>query len=107
MEACLQDGRNLSFDSQPDKAAFICATTQLRRVPLVPEIEIYSADEAVPLWQKTEQQLSREGLPPPFWAFAWAGGQALARYILDHPDIVRGKTVLDLASGSVLSASPR
>jgi predicted nicotinamide N-methyase len=92
----------LSFDTPPDKASFIRATTQLRRVPLIPEIEIYSADEAVPLWQKTEQQLSQEGLPPPFWAFAWAGGQALARYILDHPDIVRGKTVLDLASGSGL-----
>jgi predicted nicotinamide N-methyase len=85
-----------------DHAAFIRATTRLQPVGLVPEIEIYCADEAVPLWQKTEQQLSQEGLPPPFWAFAWAGGQALARYVLDHPATVTGKAVLDLASGSGL-----
>ena len=71
-------------------------------MPLVPEISLYLADEAVPLWQKTEEQLSEDGLPPPFWAFAWAGGQALARYVLDHADCVRGKRVLDLASGSGL-----
>lgn len=62
------------------------------------------ADEAVPLWQKTEEQLNEDGLPPPFWAFAWAGGQALARYVLDHPHLVAGKQVLDLASGSGLVA---
>jgi predicted nicotinamide N-methyase len=73
-------------------------------VPLVSEISLYLADEAVPLWQKTEEQLNEEGLPPPFWAFAWAGGQALARYVLDHADCVRGKHVLDLASGSGLVA---
>ena len=73
-------------------------------MPLVPEISLYLADEAVPLWQKTEEQLNEEGLPPPFWAFAWAGGQALARYVLDHADCVRGKRVLDLASGSGLVA---
>jgi len=71
-------------------------------VPLVPEIKLHLAHEAVPIWQKTEEQLGALGLPPPFWAFAWAGGQALARYILDHPEIVRGKSVLDLASGSGL-----
>jgi predicted nicotinamide N-methyase len=71
-------------------------------VPLIPEISIYVADEAVPLWHKTEEQLGEEGLPPPFWAFAWAGGQALGRYVLDHPETVRGKAVLDLASGSGL-----
>jgi len=85
-----------------DKDAFIRANTRLRPVPLVPEISIYVADEAVPLWHKTEEQLGEEGLPPPFWAFAWAGGQALARHVLDHPQLVRGKTVLDLASGSGL-----
>ena len=86
----------------PDKDAFIRANTRLRPVPLAPEITLRVADEAVPLWHKTEEELGEAGLPPPFWAFAWAGGQALARHILDHPEIVRGKTVLDLASGSGL-----
>ena len=86
----------------PDKAAFIRANTRLRPVPLIPEISIHVADEAVPLWHKTEEELGEEGLPPPFWAFAWAGGQALGRYVLDHPDLMRGKSVLDLASGSGL-----
>src|SRR5262245_34661078 len=84
--------------------SFIRANTRVRPVPLVAEIALYLADEAVPLWQKTEEQLNEEGLPPPFWAFAWAGGQALARYVLDHPECVRGKRVLDLASGSGLVA---
>jgi len=103
METRLQDGRRLSA-IDPEKAAFIHATTHLRPVPLVPEVEIYSADEAVPLWQKTEQQLERDNLPPPFWAFAWAGGQALARYLLDNPDIVAGKSVLDFGAGSGIVA---
>jgi predicted nicotinamide N-methyase len=85
-----------------DKDAFIRANTRLRAVPLAPEISLYVADEAVPLWHKTEEELGEAGLPPPFWAFAWAGGQALARHVLDHPDVVRSKTVLDLASGSGL-----
>lgn len=87
-----------------DPAAFIRANTRLRPVPLVPEVSLYVADEAVPLWRKTEEELERDGLPPPFWAFAWAGGQALARYVLDHPSCVRGRRVLDLASGSGLVA---
>ena len=85
-----------------DKAAFIRANTRLRPVPLVPEISLFVADEAVPLWHKTEEELGEAGLPPPFWAFAWAGGQALARYVLDNANLMRGKTVLDLASGSGL-----
>ncbi|MEH2511398.1 putative nicotinamide N-methyase [Nitrobacteraceae bacterium AZCC 1564] len=85
-----------------DKDAFIRANTRLRPVPLAPEISLYVADEAVPLWHKTEEEIGEAGLPPPFWAFAWAGGQALARHILDHPALVRGKTILDLASGSGL-----
>ena len=85
-----------------DPEKFIRANTRLRPVPLVPEISIFVADEAVPLWQKTEEELNEAGLPPPFWAFAWAGGQALARYVLDHAELVRGKRVLDLASGSGL-----
>ena len=71
-------------------------------MPLVPEVKLHLAHEAIPIWQKTEEELGQLGLPPPFWAFAWAGGQALARHILDHPEIVRGKSVLDLATGSGL-----
>jgi predicted nicotinamide N-methyase len=88
----------------PDRVAFIRANTRLRPVPLVPEISLHLADEAVPLWQKTEEDLATIGLPPPFWAFAWAGGQALARYLLDHRESVAGKRVLDLGAGSGLVA---
>lgn len=70
----------------------------------VPEVRLHLADDAVSLWELTEEQLGELGLPPPFWAFAWAGGQALARYVLDQPEIVRGKSVLDMASGSGLVA---
>jgi predicted nicotinamide N-methyase len=87
-----------------DPAAFIHAETRLRPVPHAPEISLHVADEATELWQKTEDELGQIGLPPPFWAFAWAGGQALARYILDHPETVRGRRVLDFASGSGLVA---
>jgi predicted nicotinamide N-methyase len=83
---------------------FILANTTLLPVPLTPEIQLYLAHEAVPLWQKTEEELGEIGLPPPFWAFAWAGGQALARYVLDHPETVAKKQVIDLASGSGLVA---
>ena len=85
-----------------DKAAFIEANTVLLPVPHAPEIRLYVADEVTDLWHKTEEDLEKIGLPPPFWAFAWAGGQGLARYILDHPETVRGKRVLDFASGSGL-----
>lgn len=87
-----------------DRLAFIRANTRLRPVPHAPEIALHVADEATLLWQKTEEELDAIGLPPPFWAFAWAGGQALARYILDHPEIVAGRRVLDFASGSGLVA---
>jgi len=87
-----------------DRKAFILANTRLKPVPLVPEISLYVADAAVPIWRKTEEELDAIGLPPPYWAFAWAGGQALARHVLDHPDIVAGKRVLDLAAGSGLVA---
>lgn len=85
-----------------DPAAFVRAETRLRPVPLVPEIRLHVADEAVPIWQRTEEELGEMGLPPPFWAFAWAGGQALARYVLDHAEVARGRHVLDFASGSGL-----
>lgn len=87
-----------------DRAAFICDNTRPRPVPLCPEITVRVADEALPLWRKTEEELGEMGLPPPFWAFAWAGGQALARYVLDHPEAVRGRRVLDLGAGSGLVA---
>jgi predicted nicotinamide N-methyase len=87
---------------RPD--AFIRANTQLLAPPHTPEIWLHLATELVPIWQKTEEELAAIGVPPPFWAFAWAGGQALARYLLDHPDTVQGKRVLDFASGSGLSA---
>lgn len=88
--------------SETPRLAFIRAQTTLQRVPHVPEIRLHLAHEAIALWQKTEEDLAEIGLPPPFWAFAWAGGQALARYVLDHPEEVAGQRVLDFASGSGL-----
>ncbi|MDF1721865.1 MAG: methyltransferase [Minwuia sp.] len=87
-----------------DRGAFIRDNTALLPSPLVSEVRLHLATEAVPLWQLTEEALQEKGLPPPFWAFAWAGGQALARYILDNPETVRGKRVLDFAAGSGLVA---
>ncbi|MFK0300083.1 class I SAM-dependent methyltransferase [Brevundimonas sp. NPDC090276] len=83
---------------------FIAANTRLQSVPHAPEISLWLADEITPLWRLTEEELGAMGLPPPFWAFAWAGGQALARWLLDHPDQVAGKRVIDLATGSGLVA---
>ncbi len=79
---------------------FILANTALIAPPLVPEVRLHLAVEVMPLWRKTEEELQEMGIPPPYWAFAWAGGQALARYILDNPEVVRGKSVLDFGSGS-------
>ncbi len=84
--------------------AFIRANAALLAPPLVPEIKLYLATEVVPLWRATEDELAKIGVPPPYWAFAWAGGQALARYILDNPALVSNKTVLDIGSGSGLVA---
>ncbi|MET7424922.1 50S ribosomal protein L11 methyltransferase [Dactylosporangium sp. NPDC005555] len=84
--------------------AFVLAHTSLAPVPLVPEVRLRLADEAIELWQYTEKFAGGVQLPPPFWAFAWAGGQALARYVLDNPELVRGKAVLDVAAGSGLVA---
>ena len=103
MESDLRAGRR-EILNLANAESFIRGNTRLRPVPHVPEISLYVADEAVPLWQKTEEELGEIGLPPPFWAFAWAGGQALARYVLDNPECVHGKRVLDLASGSGLVA---
>ncbi|HKB96512.1 MAG TPA: methyltransferase [Rhizomicrobium sp.] len=81
---------------------FIRINAALMAPPLVPEIKLYLATEVVPLWHATEEELARIGMPPPYWAFAWAGGQALARYVLDHPAMVHGKRVLDIGAGSGL-----
>lgn len=86
------------------RRAFIVENTRLQAPPHTPELQLYLADEITPIWQLTEEALAELGLPPPFWAFAWAGGQALARYILDHPETVAGKRVIDFASGSGLVA---
>ena len=87
-----------------DPAGFIAAQTRLLAVPHAPEIRLHVADEATELWQKTEEELGQIGLPPPFWAFAWAGGQALARFVLDRPEAVKSLRVLDFAAGSGLVA---
>jgi predicted nicotinamide N-methyase len=79
---------------------FIRTNAALIAPPLVPELKLHLATEVVPLWHATEEELAKIGVPPPYWAFAWAGGQALARYILDNPALVRGKRVLDIGAGS-------
>jgi predicted nicotinamide N-methyase len=86
------------------RRAFVLANTRLQRPPHTPELELQLADEVTPIWRLTEEALEEMGVPPPYWAFAWAGGQALARYVLDHPEIVAGKQVVDFATGSGLVA---
>ncbi len=87
-----------------DHRDFILANTRLQRPPHVPELALYLADEITPIWRMTEEELGELGLPPPFWAFAWAGGQAIARYLLDHPGKATGQAVVDFASGSGMVA---
>lgn len=99
MEAHLEVGRR---GLNAKHAEFIINQTEILSPPLVPEVKLHLAHESVPLWQKTEEELGEMGLAPPFWAFAWAGGQALARYILDNPVLVKDRAVIDLASGSGL-----
>jgi predicted nicotinamide N-methyase len=88
--------------SPAEIAQFIRANTIVAAQPLVPEIRLHLATEITPLWQATESMLAASQLPPPYWAFAWAGGQALARHVLDHPELVRGRDVLDFGAGSGL-----
>src|SRR5205814_1006053 len=85
-----------------DPADFVRQNTAITAPPLVPEIRLHLATEVTPIWQATEESLACNGLPPPFWAFAWAGGQSLARYVLDHPETVAGREVLDFGSGSAI-----
>lgn len=87
-----------------DPAVFVRRNTAITAPPLVPEIRLHLATEITPIWQATEESLARSALPPPFWAFAWAGGQALARYLLDRPEQVAGLAVLDIGAGSGLVA---
>jgi predicted nicotinamide N-methyase len=110
MEGSLPHGRacpsalTRKLISTSDAERFILGNTVLVAPPHVPEIGLYLADEAHDLWHRTEEELAEIGLPPPFWAFAWAGGQGLARYVLDNPWNVRGSRVLDFATGSGLVA---
>jgi predicted nicotinamide N-methyase len=83
-----------------DTTQFVTSHTRQGRASLVPELELRLAIHVVPLWEHMESEFEERGLPPPYWAFAWAGGQALARYVLDRRDLVMGRTVLDLAAGS-------
>jgi len=97
------------MDQAAARARFIRANTTLQSPPLVPEVELFLAAEVIALWGETEllagaKELGLGQLPPPYWAFAWPGGQALARYIIDNPDEVHGRTVLDFGAGSGLVA---
>jgi predicted nicotinamide N-methyase len=87
-----------------DPAGFVRRNTAVAAPPLVPEIRLHLATEITPLWQATEATLETGAVPPPFWAFAWAGGQALARFLLDHPTLVAGRELLDFGAGSGLVA---
>ena len=87
-----------------DWPAFIRANTRLLAPPLVPEIRLHLAEESLPIWRKSEEELGEINVAPPYWAFAWAGGQALARYVLDNPALVAGSRVLDLGCGSGLTS---
>jgi predicted nicotinamide N-methyase len=97
-------GEGLIGPDPEARRAFILANTRLQAPPHTPELRLYLADEVTPIWRMTEDELGAIGLPPPFWAFAWAGGQALARYILDHPGEVAGERVVDFATGSGIVA---
>src|SRR5437660_2056423 len=87
-----------------DPALFIRHNTAIVAPPLVPEVRLHLATEVTPIWQATEETLAQGAVPPPYWAFAWAGGQALARYLLDHPETVAGRALLDFGAGSGLVA---
>src|SRR6266851_2500710 len=87
-----------------DPTLFVQRNTAIVAPPLVPEIRLHLATEMTPIWQATEDTLARGAVPPPYWAFAWAGGQGLARYLFDHPESVAGREVLDIGSGSGIVA---
>ncbi|EHH69372.1 class I SAM-dependent methyltransferase [Gluconobacter morbifer] len=87
-----------------DPAAFITANTMIEQAPLVPEIALHLATDITPIWQASETYLEQMGMEPPFWAFAWPGSQLIARFILDNPERVRGRRVLDVACGCGMAA---
>ncbi|UYN95832.1 MAG: methyltransferase [Enhydrobacter sp.] len=87
-----------------DPEGFIRANTALERPAMVPEFRLWLATEYVPIWQATEAWMDEQNIDPPYWAFCWPGGQAIARYLLDHPHAVHGKSVIDFAAGSGVSA---
>ena len=87
-----------------DPVDFIRTQTQILPPAIIPEIKLHLATEVTPLWQMTEERLRHADLPPPFWAFAWPGGQGVSRYILDHPELVKDKRVLDFAAGCGIAA---
>jgi predicted nicotinamide N-methyase len=87
-----------------DPEGFIRANTAFERPAMVPEFRLWLATEYVPIWQATEAWLEEQNVDPPYWAFCWPGGQAVARYLLDHPEMVRGKRVIDFAAGSGVSS---
>ena len=91
-------------DTPAARRQFILDNTRQQSPPHTPELILHLADEITPIWKMTEEALAEIGLPPPFWAFAWAGGQALARYLMDNPEVVAGKRVIDFASGSGIVA---
>ncbi|MFS2318679.1 class I SAM-dependent methyltransferase [Maricaulis sp. D1M11] len=92
------------MDGRLDRPSHVVpALTRLQSAPLVPEIDLYLADDRNPLWRLSEEALAARGLPAPFWAFAWSGSQAIARHVLDHPDLVRGRNILDFAAGCGLA----
>ncbi|MCG5239589.1 class I SAM-dependent methyltransferase [Azospirillum doebereinerae] len=86
--------------NNPSPLDFVRDNTTLATPPLLPEIQLHLATEVTPLWEATEETLAEKNLPPPYWAFAWPGGQAVARLMLDRPDLVAGKSVLDFAAGT-------
>ena len=83
---------------------FIRQNTELIAAPLVPEVRLHLAAESLPIWRKTEEELGQMNVPPPYWAWPWAGGQALARFVLDHPAIANGRTVADIGAGGGIVA---
>ncbi|WP_449220995.1 class I SAM-dependent methyltransferase [Tistrella mobilis] len=100
----MTEDRHRSGLSAADAEAFVAGATLPAAPPLLPEIRLHLASEVTPLWEATETRLAEAGLPPPFWAFAWAGGQAVARLVLDRPDLVRGRRVMDFATGGGVAA---
>jgi predicted nicotinamide N-methyase len=96
-----QNERSVNDD---DRLAFVLEHTRLAPVPLAPELSVYRAEAVTPVWFETARWLGNDDADVPFWCVPWAGGQALARYVLDHPELVRGKRVVDFACGGGLVA---